>query len=310
MNMRVSVIAILASVAGVVSVACGQFAVTVQSSARYQGSPLQAATQTVTMPPPGLGDVASVNSLSDPTHDGFSFARGEARFGFDAIGGYSKNYAWAAGFNSRFSPPNEVVAESRTTAALSYRVSSPSTPVGTPIRIRTVLGYDGQLGVANYFGLTGPGELVATFGSSFTIGGVSYFDATASLEQRQSNNTSAPIFSTTGPWGAAWTASVQQNPSLGDFNAFALSYSAVVAFDTVMAADFDVVFTQFATARVPRPIEALASADFSHTGRFTFEAYDAATGNVISDARFTVAPAPGATLLLAGFVLRRRRRRG
>ncbi len=293
MNMRVSVMTGLVSVVGLVSMACGQFSVAVQSSARYQGSAAQSAMQTVMMPPPGLGDVAAVNSLSDPTHDGFSFARGEARFGFDAIGGYSKNYAWAAGFNSRFSPPNEVVAESHTTASLSYRVSSPSTPVGTPIRIRTVLGYGGQLGVANYFGLTNPGELVATFGSSFTIGGVPYFDATATLEQRQSNNSSAPIFSTTGPWGGAWTASVEQNQSLGDFNAFTISYTAVVAFDTVMAADFDVVFTQFATARVPRPIEALASADFSHTGRFSFEAYDVATGNVISDARFSGCRRPG-----------------
>ncbi len=307
---RHAVLATLVSVA-TVSTARAQFAVTVDSTARYQGAPFQSASQTVTNPPLVLGDVASAFSLSDPALDGYSFARGEARFGYDALGGYSRNFARASGWAPSFGPPDEVYATSNSNATAMYRVSSASTPVGTPIQIRCFLAYTGTLGVANYFGSTNPGELTATFGSTFTIDGVSYFDASATLEQRFSNSQSPPIFTTTGPWGGAWTSSTETDPSGSEYNAMTLAYTDVVNFNTVMSADFDVAFTQYAAAQIPGPFEAFAMADFTNTGRFSFQAFDAQTGERITDAQFNIIPTPGAAsvgLALLAFASCRRRR--
>ena len=292
------------------STSLAQYTITVDASARYQGAPLQLDSQTSTNPPLVFGDVATANALSDPAMDGFSYARGEARFGHDFLGAYSRNYARASGWAPGYGPPDEVYATSNSTASVSYRVSSPTTPVGTAIRVLCLLNFTGTLGVANYFGSTNPGELTATFGSTFSIDGTSYFDASATMEQRFSNGQAPPIFTSTGPWGGSWTAATGLDPLLGDFNAMILAHSDVVNFNTVMAADFDVVFNQFATAHVPGPYEAFALADFTNTGRFSFEAYNAQTGDRILDAQFDIVPAPGGlsiALSIAVVAMRRRR---
>lgn len=290
--------------------ATAQFSVNVNGTARYQGAPLQSGSQTVSNPPLVLGDVASLSLLSDPANDGFSFAQSESRFGLDALGGYARNFARASGYSPSFGPPPEVFSTSNVSATVEYRVTSANTPVGTPIEIRTLLHYEGQLGVANYMGATNPGDLTASFASSVTIDGVSYFDASATFEQQFSNSQNPATFTTTGPWGAAWAFSNENVFGLGEYRAATLSYSDVVVFNTVMATDFDVVFTQSATANIPAPGEAFAAADFTNTGRFSFEAYDAMTGQRIADAAFTVIPAPATPLLGAALLtaLARRRR--
>lgn len=276
--------------------ALADFIVNANGTARYQGAPLQTGSQTVVNPGGGLGDVVNISLLSDPANDGFSFAASDSRFGLDALGGTAKNFARASGYDPNFGPPDEVFATSNVSATLEYRVTSATTPVGTPIQIRTVLSYSGQLGVANYFGTTNPGELTATFASSFTIDGVSYFDASATFEQQFSNFAAPAVLTTTGPWGGAWAFSTETVFGLGDYRAATLSYSDIVIFDTVMAADFDVVFTQSATANIPAPYEGFAAGDFTNTGEFTLRAFDA-SGVEIPDAVFTVIPAPATALL-------------
>lgn len=297
-------------IAGAVSTANAQFTVNVNSAARYQGAPQQLGSQTVIDPPMVLGDVAAVSSLSDPAMDGFSFAEADSRFGYDTLGGYSRNFARASGWAPGHGSPSRVSAASTTNAAVAYRVTSPSTPAGTPIQVRTFLAYSGELGIANYFGVANPGTMIATFGSTFTIDGVPYFDATASLEARFPNGVSAPVFTSTGPWGSAWTSSTEQVNPMGDYTAYTLLYSDVVNFNSVMAADFDVVFRQTASADIPGPYEAFAQADFANTGRFSFLAFDPVTGAQITDAQFSIVPAPGSLAIALGMLapaIRRRR---
>ncbi len=290
-------------------VATAQFTTSAESTARYQGAPLRSASQVVVDPPIVPGDVAVANVLSDPAMDGFSEARGEARFGIDALGGYARNLARASGYAPRFDPPDDVHSTAEVSAILSYRVTSRTTPVGTPIAVRALLVFTGELGVANYFGHAAPGELMATFAAEYRIDGVTHFSATATMEQRVSHFSGGPVFTVTGPWAASWNGGRADVPGLGEYNAMSLHHVDTVNFNTVMAHDFDVEFTQSATARIPGPWEAFARADFSNTGRFSFEAFDAATGLRIDDAVFTIVPSPAAWMALsAGLIAARRRR--
>ncbi len=250
---------------------------TADSMARYQGGPLDDPAPTVLVNPP-FNVPAQSGALSDPTGDGFSFARGEASFELNVLGGVAKSYSYASGFDPNYDPPNDVHATASAHSLVDWTTTSGSLPVNTPIAVQVVIPIDGTLASEQYFsGSLGPNDVFARASAELKADGLSLYSGSATAYDPIPGSGNEVLLDS-GDWTGDFAPTTILSSGLGDVSGFEINTADVVTFPAALGNVFKIEFLLETEGFTIGPFEAFTEANFASTSSYTLMAVDPNSG--------------------------------